>query len=134
MIGKPALVTTPRTRDWWAAAARGELLLQSCTTCGHLQHYPRIVCAKCWSESLEWVPAAGQGTIWTFTVVHRPGHPGWEADAPYVIALVELDEGPRLMTNIVGCPAESVHVGQRVTTTTAVPADGSPVLIVFEPA
>lgn len=113
-VNRPALTTTARTAPWWDAAAEGRLLIQRCTACGHTQHYPRALCRSCWSEDLEWIDASGKGTIWTFTVVHKPGHPAWAAAAPYTIALVELEEGPRMMSNIVGCAPEAVSVGVAV--------------------
>ncbi|MFV0372631.1 Zn-ribbon domain-containing OB-fold protein [Microbacterium sp.] len=113
-VPKPALTTIARTQPWWDAAAAGRLLLQRCAGCGHTQHYPRVICGSCWSEDLQWVESAGTGAVRTLTVAHVPGHPAWRPDAPYVLALVRLDEGPCLMTNIVGCPVEAVTVDARV--------------------
>lgn len=114
LIPKPGFVSTALTSVYWQQAAAGELLLQCCADCGNLQHYPRSLCVLCWSHDLNWQQATGTGTVWTFTVVASPGHPAWRPEVPYVLALVELDEGPRLITNVVGCPPESVHCGQRV--------------------
>lgn len=113
-IPKPGFVSTPLSSVYWQQAAEGELLLQSCRDCGNFQHYPRNLCVRCWSHDLVWQQAKGTGSIWTFTVVAIPGHPAWGPQVPYVLALVELDEGPRLMTNIVGYPSESVYCGQPV--------------------
>ncbi|GAA1884070.1 hypothetical protein GCM10009715_32970 [Paeniglutamicibacter psychrophenolicus] len=113
-IAKPGFVSTRLTTPYWRAAEAGKLLLQECLECGHLQHYPRNLCTKCWSQDLQWKEAAGDASIWSFTVVGIPGHPAWGDEIPYILALVELVEGPRLMTNIVGCAPESVHCGQRV--------------------
>lgn len=113
-ISKPAIASTRRTRALWDAAADGRLLLQKCGTCGHVQHYPRAICARCWSEDLDWTQAKGSGTVWTLTVAHLPGHPAWIPEVPYVLALVELDEGPRVLTNVVGAPVHHVRVGARV--------------------
>lgn len=114
-IRRPALVTTPLAEPFWSAANTGEFLLQHCASCGYQQHYPRNLCVRCWSEDLSWTPASGAGVIWTFTVVEIPGHPAWAAEVPYVIAVVELDEGPRVMTRIVNCDVERARVGMRVT-------------------
>lgn len=111
---KPGFISTPLSSAYWQQAGGGELLLQCCRDCGHLQHYPRSLCIRCWSHDLIWQPATGTGTVWTFTVVTIPGHPAWSSQVPYVLALVELEEGPRLMTNIVGCPPDSVYCGQAV--------------------
>ncbi|MFF5989998.1 Zn-ribbon domain-containing OB-fold protein [Prauserella flavalba] len=110
-IAKPGPTPVPLTEPFWAAARRGELLLQRCRSCGHHQHYPRVLCTRCWHRELDWVPSAGKGRVWTFTVVHRPGHPAWSDDVPYALAIVELDEGPRLLTNVVGLDPADVTVG-----------------------
>lgn len=125
-IGKPGPVTTVLTERYWEAASQGRLLLQRCGQCRRHQHYPAAICRRCWSEDLSWVAAQGTGTVWTFTVVGIPGHAAWRDETPYVLALVELDEGPRLMTNVVDCPVDSVHVGQRVQLSSL--RDGQPPL------
>lgn len=132
---RPPMLTTPATAPYWAAAAEGRLLLQRCRSCARLQHYARTLCAGCWSEGLDWVEAVGTGTVWTLTVAHVPGHPAWATAAPYVLAIVELDEGPRLLTNVVGVAPEAVAVGQRVRLlrrTESCPG-GDPALLQFTP-
>lgn len=131
-IAKPAPTGTALTKCYWEYASRGQLLIQRCAECGLYQHYPAWMCRSCWAEDLAWVQACGTGTVWTFTTVGIPGHPGWRDETPYVLALVELDEGPRLMTNIVDCPVDVIHVGQRVQLVTTV-RDGQPPLQ-FRPA
>ena len=74
-IPKPGIISIPLTQPFWDAANSGALLIQHCVDCGHLEHYPRNICAKCWSHDLEWQPATRAGTIWTYTVVSIPGHP-----------------------------------------------------------
>ena len=111
---KPARVQTPFTAHYWDHADRGELLIQRCNHCGQHQFYPRQMCSHCWSQDVGWRQALGRGFIWTFTIAHQPGHPAWTEEAPYVIAIVELDEGPRMLTNIVDCDPNQVAVGQRV--------------------
>jgi uncharacterized OB-fold protein len=133
-IARPAIVSVPLTQPFWDAANEGTLLVQRCDRCGHVQHYPRNICVKCWSHELQWVVAAGTGTIWTFTVVNVPGHPAWSAEVPYVLALVELDEGPRLMTNIIGCDPNDVQVGQRVVLTPSRPSGSNQTLMQFSPS
>lgn len=133
VVRKPGFVSSPNTEAYWEAAEQGELLLQECRECGHHQHYARNLCTQCWSAELEWKHARGLATIWTFTVVHMPGHPAWQPESPYVLALVEVDEGPRLMTNIVGCPAGEVFVGQRVRLSPHRPEGQSQTLLQFRP-
>ncbi|TYB64277.1 hypothetical protein FXF51_21325 [Nonomuraea sp. PA05] len=88
------------TAPWWAATRESRLLLQSCTGCGHLQHYPRALCTGCGGTDLAWHESAGLGAVDSFTVVHRPPSPGWPV--PYVVARVRLDEGPVLLTHLIG--------------------------------
>lgn len=114
IIGKPGPVTTTLTEHYWEEASHGRLLVQLCGQCGHRQHYPGALCRRCWSGDLSWMQARGTGVVWTFTVVGMAGHPAWKDETPYILALVQLDEGPRLMTNVVDCPVDDIHVGQRV--------------------
>lgn len=115
VILRPGLVTTQLSQPFWDHANDGELLIQDCGDCGHRQHYPRNICTSCWSEDLSWMTAAGTGIVWTFTIVEKPGHPAWATETPYVIALIELDEGPRVMTRIIDCASAEVAVGMAVT-------------------
>lgn len=92
----PDDITTP----WWEATRESRLLLQSCRQCNHVQHYPRVVCTACSGGELEWIESAGVGVVDSFTVVHRAPSPAFQA--PYVIARVQLAEGPTLLTRIVG--------------------------------
>ena len=131
---RPRLVTTALTDNFWDQANFGQLLLQRCNSCGNYQHYPRSMCSQCWSESLEWMPSGGNGSVWTFTVVHIPGHPAWSDETPYTIALVELDEGPRVMTRIINCPPEEVSVGMAVQIHPTWDEQLNQTLLNFEPA
>jgi uncharacterized OB-fold protein len=100
------------SRGWWEGAGRGEIVLQRCRRCGLVQHKPRGVCVKCLTDTIEYFVAAGTGTIHTFTVTHQNMVPPFSSHLPYVLAYVELDEGPRVLTNIVGCDPADVHIGQ----------------------
>jgi uncharacterized OB-fold protein len=105
----------PETAEFWAGTKRGELLLSRCPRCGLVIWYPRAICPDCHSYATEWITAAGTGTIYTFTVIRRTA-PGRFADAvPYVVAYVELTEGPRMLTNIIGCDPGQVQVGSAVS-------------------
>ncbi|MEK9724037.1 MAG: Zn-ribbon domain-containing OB-fold protein [Rhodospirillaceae bacterium] len=112
---KPEPVASADSQFYWQAAAEGRLVLQQCAHCGHLDFMPRHVCPQCWSENRTWVDAAGTGTVHSFSVVHRAPLPAFRADVPYVVALIELAEGPRMLTNIVGDNALSVEIGSAVT-------------------
>lgn len=112
---KPAPVPTPETAEYWAGAARQELLIQRCKACGRHQFYPRVLCTSCSSRDVEWVRAKGTATVRSFTVVRRPVSEAYAAEVPYIVALVALDEGPTMMTNIIGCAPENARVGMRVS-------------------
>jgi hypothetical protein len=110
---------TPETAPYWEGTKAHELRLQYCTNCQKHVFYPRIFCPTCLSD-MEWRPVSGKGTLHTYVVSARPA-PGFEQDTPYAIAIVKLDEGPHLMTNIVGVEIKPENL----------PA-GMPVEVVFE--
>ena len=118
----------PLTAPFWEAAGRHELIIQRCRHCGHHQFYPRPYCLMCQSDSIEWVKAAGSGVIYSMTTVHL--EISEEFKPPYVVALVQLDEGPRMLTNIVG---DQCQIGDRVQVTWK-PRSNAPPLPVFQPA
>jgi uncharacterized OB-fold protein len=99
------------TRGWWEGAGRGEVVLQRCTACGLVQHKPRALCAKCLTDTIEPFVASGRGTVHTFTVTRQNMVPPFRDHLPYVMAYVELEEGPRVLTDIVGCEPEQVRIG-----------------------
>ena len=104
----PAPVVNPETEAFWDATARGELLLPRCRACGYTIWYPRALCPSCGSTDVEWLPASGRGRVYSFTVIRR-GEGAYREAAPYVLAYVELEEGPRMLTNLV--EVEAVRVG-----------------------
>jgi uncharacterized OB-fold protein len=108
----PAPEVAPELAEFWAATSEGRLLLRRCTACGEPIWYPRPICPFCHSTATVWEQASGRGHVYTYSVVRRGM--GVYADALYVLAYVELAEGPRVMTNIVGCDVDSVRVGQEV--------------------
>jgi uncharacterized OB-fold protein len=100
-------------RAYWAYCREGQLAVQRCSECQHLRHYLTRVCPECGSTSYDWLVTSGKGTVYASTVCYFSL--GEEFEAPYVVALVDLDEGPRMMTNIVDCDPESVDIGDRVS-------------------
>jgi uncharacterized OB-fold protein len=98
---RPLPKPTPETQHFWDGARIGELRLQRCSECQHTYFPPRPFCPSCSSRAVDVIKASGRGRLLSYIINQRP-HPAW--DAPYSIAIVELDEGPRMMTNIVGCP------------------------------
>jgi len=102
------------TRPFWDAAAEGRLLIQRCNACDQWQYYPRPFCKRCWSEDLEWAEASGKGTIYTFSIVRRNDLPSFGDRVPYVPAIIDLEEGPRMMSEVVDAELESIEVGQAV--------------------
>jgi hypothetical protein len=117
----------PLSRPFWAAATRRVLAMQRCAACRAYQFYPRPFCLACGHDALAWEPAAGTGVVYALTEVHMA--PGPEFKPPYVVAVVELDEGPRLVTNIVGGAAA---IGDRVRVAWRDRA-AAPPLPLFEP-
>jgi len=111
----PEPIVNADSEVYWSAAKEGRLVLQKCRDCGHLDFMPRHVCPKCWSEAKEWQDADGAGTVHSFSIVHRAPLPAFRDDVPYVVALIDLAEGPRMMTNIIGDNALDVAIGDAVT-------------------
>jgi uncharacterized OB-fold protein len=101
----------PETQAFWDAARERRLLIQRCNACGEAYFYPRPFCPKCWSEDVAWEEASGDATLYTWSVVHVNDLPPFNERVPYVAAVVDLAEGPRMMTNVVDCEADALKVG-----------------------
>jgi uncharacterized OB-fold protein len=106
----PAPVVNPETAPFWAATAEGRLLLPRCDDCGVIIWYPRATCPRCWSGAVSWFEATGRGEIYSYTTVGR-GQGAYRDAGPFVLAYVELEEGPRIMTNIVGADTATLAIG-----------------------
>ena len=119
----PAPEPNPETKPFWDAAAQGRLLLKKCLACNQLHYYPRTICPFCGSDRTDWQPAAGTGSIYSWSVMRR-------AETPYAIAYVTLDEGVTMMTNIVGCDLNGIRIGQKVRVAFT-PTDGGPPVPTF---
>ncbi len=105
---RPLPVPSELSAPFWEACRRHELIIQRCQNCNAFRFPPAILCPECLSEAVEWTRVSGRGKIFSFVVFHRVYHPAFQADLPYTVALVELEEGPRLISNIVGCPPDRV--------------------------
>ena len=129
---RPAPVPDADSAPYWAAAHDGRLVVQRCERCGAYQLYARDRCLAC-RGPVAWVEASGRGTVYSFTVIRQNYSRPFRDWIPYVVALVDLEEGPRLMTNIVGCAPEDVHVGLAVHATFEAVSDDAGIAL-FTPA
>lgn len=116
MIEKPLPVVDEDSKPFWEAARDGKLVLKRCNSCSEFHFFPRAICPHCYSDAVTWAPSSGRGTIYSFTVARRPAGPAFKDDVPYAVALVQLEEGPRIMTRIVA-DADSVRIGLPVEVT-----------------
>ena len=132
-IEHPKPVADWETRGYWEGAGRHELVLQRCRRCGTVQHRPRALCVTCLGGEIEHFVASGRGSVWTFTVTEQNQVPPFRDATPYVLAYVELEEGPRLLTNVVGCAPDDVRIGMPVVAEFRADADGLAVPV-FRPA
>ena len=114
---KPLPHITALARPFWHGTHEHELRLQRCRACGSFQFPPQVLCRSCLSEEQDWTATSGKATVYSFVVQHRPATPAFVDDVPYVVAVVELEEGPLLLTNIVECAPDEVTVGMAVEVT-----------------
>jgi hypothetical protein len=121
------------TKPFWDGCLEGRLLLQRCAGCGAYRHPPSPICSHCLSDAHEWVPASGRGSIYTFVVVREARGRGWDKLVPYVLAVVALEEGPRILTNVTNVVPEAVAIGMAVEVDFA-ELDGTTKLPLFQPA
>ena len=111
---KPLPTLTDENRPFWDACRAGRLSLQKCTNCSHARYPISPFCPHCLSGDFEWSELSGRGTVFSYIVFHQAYHPGFKADLPYNVALVQLEEGPRMYSNIVGTPNDQVRIGDEV--------------------
>ncbi len=114
---KPLPRIDEESKGFWEACQRHQLYVQQCRSCGALRYYPRALCPACLSSDTQWVLSSGRGTVYTYTVTYQNQAPGFRDELPYVLAYVELEEGVRVLTNIVGCAVEDVRIGMPVEVT-----------------
>ena len=110
-IPKPGPTLDGMTAEFYGFCPNGELRFQRCDGCGTWRHPPRVRCAKCGSGEWTWTRSSGRGTVFTWTTVHQAMHPAFAADVPYVVSVVETDEGVRIVTNLLGVDPTEVRLG-----------------------
>ena len=108
---KPLPRVDEDSKGYWEACARHELHVQRCRACGTVRHYPRALCTVCLADDPEWLLSSGRGSVYTYTVTYQNLAPGFRESVPYVLAYVALEEGVRVLTNIVDCPPDAVRIG-----------------------
>lgn len=114
---KPTPIVNDWARPFWEAANQEKLVIQRCKDCGEYIFYPRIACPYCFSDNIEWVEASGKGTVYSYTVVENNAPSAFINDIPYVVAVVRLEEGVQMLSNIVGCEPCDVRCDMAVNVT-----------------
>ena len=114
---KPLPGINKLNKPFWEATKRHELVLQHCCKCGVYRYPVGLTCPECVSDELEWRKVSGRGVIYTWTVFHRVYHPAFANEIPYAVVAVELDEGPRMITNLVDCQLANIKIGMPVEVT-----------------
>jgi uncharacterized protein len=114
-MGKPLPKINGDNRFFWEGCKQHELIFQQCSECGQTRWPPSLLCNSCHSQKTQWIISRGIGKVFTFAVYHTAFHPAFASDIPYVVAVVALDEGPHLLSNIVECRPEIVHCDMQVT-------------------
>ncbi len=111
---KPVPTVDDLNRPFWQGCLNNRLMLQTCSACGHVRYPIAAYCPECLSEDAIWTPMSGRGAVFSSIVFHQVYHPAFKDDVPYNVSLIQLDEGPRMVSNVVGIPPEAVKVGDRV--------------------
>ena len=106
---KPIPTPSEDSRPYWEAARNHELKLQQCRECNAFRFPPAEVCSECTSDAYDWKPVSGKGRVFSFVIYHRAYHPGFQDEIPYVVGVIELDEGARMLSNVIGCKPEEVR-------------------------
>lgn len=114
MAELPLPVASEDNQAFWDYLNQGELRIQRCASCGLLRHIPRPMCPRCRSFEHDWAPMSGRGTVYSYIVTHQPIHPALVDRVPFATVLVELEEGPRLTSNLVDMPPDAIEIGMSV--------------------
>jgi uncharacterized protein len=111
---KPLPQVTPEMKPFWDAARRHELVVQRCTGCGTHRFPARDICSRCLSRDAAWTPVSGRGSVFSWAIMHQVYHPGFAAEVPYAVVVIELDEGARVVSNLVDCAPADIRAGMPV--------------------
>ena len=130
---KPLPVASGETKPFWDACKQGKFLIQRCRSCENYQYHYRGFCSHCWFGEIEDVESKGLGTVWSYTVINRNRSPGFIDDVPYVVAMVEIEEGLKVISNVINCDPWKVRIGMPVKLTFVQATDDWSIPM-FEPA
>ena len=111
---KPFPIPTPTSKPFWDGLAEHQVRIQQCRACHSWIFYPRVMCPHCWAADLEWKEIPGTGTLYTFTICRKPTHPLFAGEVPQLLAVVQLDEGPRLTSTLVNVRETEIRIGMRL--------------------
>ncbi|HEV2579562.1 MAG TPA: Zn-ribbon domain-containing OB-fold protein [Ktedonobacteraceae bacterium] len=117
---RPLPTVTEVNRPFWEGCRQGKLLLQYCDACQQSQFYPRLYCMRCGGQQVRWIEASGRGVVYSYTVIRQNKSPEFRDDVPYNVALIELEEGPHMMSNVIDIAPDDLRVDL-------------PVVVVFDP-
>jgi len=111
---KPIPAVTPDLAPFFEAAKRGQLVVQKCGGCGKLRFPARTLCSSCLSEEASWTPVSGRGEVFSFNIMHQVYHPGFAAETPYAVVVVKLEEGAKMISNLVGVEPKAIRCGMAI--------------------
>ena len=111
---RPLPQITPEMGPFWEAARRHELVVQRCRGCGALRFPAREICSRCLARDAEWIPVSGRGTVFSYAIMHQVYHPGFADAVPYAVVVVELEEGARILSNLIDCAVEDLRIDMTV--------------------
>jgi uncharacterized OB-fold protein len=114
---KPLPQITPDMAPFFEAARRRQLVVQRCAGCGTFRFPARAICSRCLGRESAWVPVSGRGTVFSYTVMHQAAHPGFAAEVPYPVVVIELEDGVRMLSNLIDCPRGDIRIGLPVQVT-----------------
>jgi uncharacterized OB-fold protein len=114
---KPLPVASGETKPFWDACKEGKFLIQKCKTCNEYQYHYRAFCSHCWFGEIQDIESKGDGNIWSFTVINRNRSPGFIDDVPYVVAMIEIEGGLKIISNVINCDPWKVYIGMPVKLT-----------------